>query len=125
AEEEGLPDRFLATLERALAHYGVTSLERTAALEAACYRLFLSRQRAQTAGAAIRVVLERRLEHSCEPTEVADSELRETLDRLESTLAPSESELAELAREVRWRCCERPLIQQAREDVYATIDEHL
>jgi acetyl-CoA carboxylase carboxyltransferase component/pyruvate/2-oxoglutarate dehydrogenase complex dihydrolipoamide acyltransferase (E2) component len=123
--EEGLPERFVSSLERALAHYGVPTLERTAALEAACYRLFVSRQRAQTAGAAIRVVLRRHLEHSCGPADSADSELREVLDRLEAALAPSEPEVAELAREVRWRCCDRPLIQRAREDVYAVVDEHL
>src|SRR4051812_2132737 len=33
AEAEGLPERFVAHLGRALAHYGVESLERTAALE--------------------------------------------------------------------------------------------
>ena len=46
ADAEGLPDRFVAHLERALAHYGVEGLERTGALEDAAYRLFLSQQRA-------------------------------------------------------------------------------
>ena len=32
AQAEGLPERFVASLERALAHYGVEGLERTAAL---------------------------------------------------------------------------------------------
>ena len=42
AEAEGLPERFVAHLGRALAHYGVESLERTGALEDAGYRLFLA-----------------------------------------------------------------------------------
>ncbi|HWE12507.1 MAG TPA: carboxyl transferase domain-containing protein [Solirubrobacteraceae bacterium] len=120
---EGLPDRFVANLERALAHYGITSLERTSALEAACYRLFLSRERAETSSAPIRAVLERHLEHS--PESAGGAELREVLDYLEGTLAPSEPGLAELAREVRWRCCDQPTIEAAREDVYAEINEHL
>ncbi|HEY1776870.1 MAG TPA: carboxyl transferase domain-containing protein [Solirubrobacteraceae bacterium] len=120
---EGLPDRFVANLERALAHYGITSLERTSALEAACYRLFLSRARAKAASEPVRAILERHLEHSSEST--GGAELREVLDRLEAALAPSEPGLAELAREVRWRCCDQPTIEAAREDVYADINGHL
>ncbi|HWE09149.1 MAG TPA: carboxyl transferase domain-containing protein [Solirubrobacteraceae bacterium] len=120
---EGLPGRFEISLERALAHYGITSLERTPALEAACYRLFLSRQRSPAASAPVRVILERHLEHAADAA--GGAELREVLDRLEATLAPSEPALAELAREVRWRCCDQPAIEIAREEVYAEINEHL
>ena len=102
---EGLPDRFVAGLERALRHYGIAGLERTAALEAACYRLFLSRQRSGTASTAVRAILERHLEHAGERSEREDGELREVLDRLEAAVAATEPGLAELAREVRWRCC--------------------
>ena len=62
AEAEGLPDRFVAQLERALGHFGVSGLERTAALEDAAYRLFLAQQRAGTARDAVRALLARRLE---------------------------------------------------------------
>jgi acetyl/propionyl-CoA carboxylase alpha subunit/acetyl-CoA carboxylase carboxyltransferase component len=122
---EGLSERFVANLERALAHYGVNGLERTSALEAAGYRLFLSRQRAETASVAVRAILERQLEHSDQRTGSAGAELRGVLDRFEAALAPSEPGLAELAREVRWRCCDQPMIEEAREDVYAVIDQHL
>jgi acetyl/propionyl-CoA carboxylase alpha subunit/acetyl-CoA carboxylase carboxyltransferase component len=122
-EAEGLPDRFVMNLERALAHYGITSLERTPALEAACYRLFLSGQRAAAASAAIRAILEGHLEDAREPR--GGAALREVLDHLEAALAPSEPGLAELAREARWRCCDEPTIEAAREDVYAEINEHL
>ena len=44
AETEGLPEAFVRKLRRALAYYGIDSLERTPALEAASYRLFLSQQ---------------------------------------------------------------------------------
>jgi acetyl/propionyl-CoA carboxylase alpha subunit/acetyl-CoA carboxylase carboxyltransferase component len=124
-DAEGLPDRFVANLERALAHYGITSLERTSALESACYRLFLSRQRANTASAAVRAILERHLQDSRERADGVGAGLRDVLDRLEAALAPSEPGLAELAREVRWRCCDQPMIDEAREDVYAIIDGHL
>ena len=61
---EGLPDRFVAHLERALAHYGIEGFERTAALEDAGYRLFLSQQRAASARAAVQAILTRRLEQA-------------------------------------------------------------
>ena len=121
---EGLPDRFVASLERALRHYGIDGLERTAALEAASYRLFLARQRAATASASVRGILERRLADGDDQV-VCDDGFRVVLDRLEAALVTSEPGLAELAREVRWRLCDRPLIEQAREADYAVVDGHL
>jgi len=61
ARAEQLPERFVALLERALAHYGIESLDRTAALENACYRLFLSQQRPRAARAFVLAILDRRL----------------------------------------------------------------
>ncbi len=130
---EGLPDRFLASLERALGHYDVGGLDRTPALEAACYRLFLSRQRADTASTAIRTILERHLEHPGEHLECSGSGpiaprrrgCAGVLDRLEAALAATEPGLAELVREVRWRCCDQPMIEEAREELYASVDQHL
>jgi acetyl/propionyl-CoA carboxylase alpha subunit/acetyl-CoA carboxylase carboxyltransferase component len=121
AKAEGLPERFAGALERALAHYGVDGLDRTAALEAACHRLFLSRQRAPAARAAVRAILLRRLELAGD----GDDALRGVLDRLESALGPREPALAELVRELRWRCCDEPLVEAARQETYATMTAHL
>lgn len=120
-EAEGLPERFVAHLERALAHYGVESLERTAALEHAGYRLFLARQRARTAREGVRGLLAARLERG----EPLDDAYRAVLDRLEAALAPREPALAELAREVRWRCCDEPALVAAREATYTEMAGHL
>ena len=110
---EGLPERFVAGLERALRHYGIEGLERTAALEAACYRLFLSRQRAGTASACG----PRRCSSAASKMPASarreNGELREVLDRLEAALAATEPGLAELAREVRWRLL-RPAADRSR-----------
>ena len=121
AAAEGLPERFVAALERALAHYGISGLERTAALEEACHRLFLSQQRAGTARAAVRAILARRLEQGA----AGDDELRVVLDRLESALGSREPALAELVRELRWRCCDEPVVEEARQETYATMASHL
>ena len=47
------------------------------------------------------------------------------LDRLEAALAPREPALAELARELRWRTCDEPLVEAAREETYALMEQHL
>ncbi|HXV93419.1 MAG TPA: biotin carboxylase N-terminal domain-containing protein, partial [Pseudonocardia sp.] len=46
ADVEGLPESFRAKLRRALAHYGVTDLERSDQLERALYRMYLAHRRA-------------------------------------------------------------------------------
>jgi len=119
---EGLPERFVAHLERAVAHYGIDGLERTAALEDAGYRLFLSQQRAASARASVQALLTRRLEQA---DDGAGDELRGVLDRLEATLARREPALAELARELRWRTCDEPLVETAREVTATAMTEHV
>src|SRR5215216_2424395 len=119
---EGLPDRFVAHLERAVAHYGIDGLERTAALEDAGYRLFLSQRRAASARGAVQAILTRHLEQAHDG---GSEELRAVLDRLETTLARREPALAELARELRWRSCDQPLVAAAREEVAASMEGHL
>ena len=125
AKQEGLPERFVATLERALGRYGVAGLERTAALEEAAYRIFVSQQRADAARTIVRAVLTRHLERTEELSRWADERYRAVLDRLEAALAPRDPGLAELAREVRWTYFDRALIEARRDEVYAEMREHL
>ena len=122
-DAEGLPDRYVTHLTRALAHYGVEGLERTAALEDAAYRLFLSQQRAGTAREALRSILARHLERGEHMTGETGEAYRAVLDRLESALAPREPALADLAREVRWRCCDEPGLAGARDATYDEMAE--
>ena len=49
----GCPSASSRCSQRALAHYGVESLDRTPALEEACYRLFVAHERADSARAAV------------------------------------------------------------------------
>ena len=62
----------------------------------------------------MRGILAARLERG----EPLDDAYRAVLDRLEAALAPREPALAELAREVRWRCCDAPALAAAREATY-------
>jgi len=121
----GLPPRFTAALKRALGNYGIDSLERTPALEDACYRLFLSQQRAETARTAIVAILDRRLEDADELVGHVGAEFREVLDRLAIALEGRDPVVADLAREVRFRYYDEPVIAEARERVYARMEQHI
>jgi len=123
AEAEGLPPRFVTRLARALAHYGIESLERTPALEAACYRLFLSGRRAAAARAAIVAILDRRLEEADVLVGNVGEDFRDALDQLVIALEGSDPVLTDLAREVRFRYFDEPVIAAARDAVYAHMSE--
>ena len=62
AEAEGLPRAFVERLEAVLARYGVATLDRTPALEAACYRIFLATQRTGAVRPSVLALLDRLLE---------------------------------------------------------------
>ena len=125
ADAEGLPPRFKGQLRRALAHYGIDGLERTPGLEEAGYRLFLSQQRAEIARTAIIAILDRRLEDADELVGHVVEEFREVLDRLAIALEGRDPVVADLAREVRFRYFDEPVIAEARERVYAKMAEHI
>ena len=125
AEAEGLPERFVADLRRALGHYGVDSLDRTPRLEEACYRLFLSQQRAEIARTAVVAILDRRLEDADDLVGHVGGDFRNVLDRLTIALEGRDPVLADLAREVRFRYFDEPVIAEARERVYAEMERHI
>jgi acetyl/propionyl-CoA carboxylase alpha subunit/acetyl-CoA carboxylase carboxyltransferase component len=125
ADAEGLPPRFVAALERAVSHYGIDGLDRTPELEDACYRIFLSQARAQAARAAVLAILDHRLEQGDELLGLLDSDCRKILDRLEAAMEGREDDVADRAREVRYRFFDEPLIAAAREKTYAEMGDHL
>jgi acetyl/propionyl-CoA carboxylase alpha subunit/acetyl-CoA carboxylase carboxyltransferase component len=131
AEAEGLPPQFVTRLRSALAHYGIESLERTPALEEAGHRLFLARQRADTARALIIAILDRRLEESDQlvgrlAAGAGEGDaFREVLDRLMVALEGRDRVVADLAREVRFRYFDEPIVATSREQVYAEMVGHI
>ncbi|MCM0675927.1 ATP-grasp domain-containing protein, partial [Micromonospora phytophila] len=56
-ERAGLPGSFQARLAKALGHYGVTDLDRSPALEAAVFRIFLAQQRASADATVVATLL--------------------------------------------------------------------
>jgi acetyl/propionyl-CoA carboxylase alpha subunit/acetyl-CoA carboxylase carboxyltransferase component len=125
AESEGLPERFVALLARTLAHYGVAGLDRTPALEEACYRIALSQQRVAAQRSAIAAILDRRLELADDLAGNVPGDFREVLDHLETTMEGRDQVLADLAREVRYRYFDEPVIAAGRDATYAEMASHL
>ena len=124
-ETAGLPEAFLAQLRTALAHYGIAGLDRTPALEEACYRLYLTQERTAAARSAIVSILERRLDQVAAPAGPAGEDFREALDHLILTLEGRDPVVADLAREVRYHYFDEPVIVAAREGVYTEMEAHV
>ena len=121
---KGLPATFLAKVRRALAHYGVTGLEHTPALEQALFRIFKAHLRVDQQLPAIMAILERRIaEASHEPA--ADEALGPLLDRIVAMSQRRFPAVADLAREAHYRSFHQPEFERARRAVYAEMESHI
>jgi acetyl/propionyl-CoA carboxylase alpha subunit/acetyl-CoA carboxylase carboxyltransferase component len=117
-DREGLPDSFRVRLCRALAHYGVgDDLEPGPALEDAVYRVFLAQQRTGDQLPAVLVLLDRWLTTGLPASDAARSEVAEVLDRLVVATQLRYPSAGDLARAVRYRHFEEPVVQRARQEV--------
>ena len=124
-EREGLPETFRARLVRALARYGVHTLERGPEVEEAVYRIFLAQQRAPSQVPTVMALLDRRLQYADALPEPLRDEFHETLDRLIVAAQLRHPVVGELARSVRFRMFDQPVVEQARERVFAAVREQL
>ncbi len=122
---EGLPPSFLKCLRRALAHYGVLTLDRTAELEQSLLWIFKSHQRVDQQVATIQVVLESRLRSFETSRGHSENSFRTLLDGLILTTRGLFPVLSDLAREVRYRYFDRPVFEQARRQVYERAEADL
>jgi len=124
---EGLPPAFLRELERALAHYGVETLDRSPALEESLLWIYKSHQRVGQQVTPILAVLERRLarSESAAPQIGADESFRTLLDRMISVTRGQFPAVSDMARELRYRYFDQPLFDQARNEIYAKAKDHL
>jgi acetyl/propionyl-CoA carboxylase alpha subunit/acetyl-CoA carboxylase carboxyltransferase component len=122
---QGLPPTFVSALQRALAHYGVRTLDRSPALEESLLWIYKSHQRVEQQIAPVLSVLERRLRRIQKLSPLAEESLRTLLDRMISTTHDIFPAVTDLAREVRYRYFDQPLFERARRQVYARMEEHL
>ena len=124
-EQESLPTGFRTRLSRVLRHYGVTNLERSPELEEAVYRVFLAQEGAADQIPVVVALLQRWLDESDASTGPSRDEVREVLDRLIVATQLRYPTVGELARSIRFRYFDNPVILAAREQVYAGVREHL
>jgi len=122
---EGLPSAFVSALQRALAHYGVQTLERSPELEEALLWIYKSHQRVEQQIAPIVGVLERRLRRAPTLSPHAEESFRTLLDRMASMTNGLFPAVTDLAREVRYRYFDQALFERARQQVYEQMEQHL
>ena len=108
-----------------MAHYGVHHLERGPELEEAVYRIFLAHQRASSQVPAVMALLDRRLQHADALPEALRAEFHETLDRLIVAAQLRYPVVGELARSVRFRVFDQPVIEDARGRVLVAARQEL
>ncbi|MEY9929140.1 acetyl/propionyl-CoA carboxylase alpha subunit/acetyl-CoA carboxylase carboxyltransferase component [Catenulispora sp. GP43] len=123
-ERAGLPESFQAALRKALAHYGVTDLERSPELEAAVFRIFLARQRSATDAAVVAALLRAWL-RELPPDELLREPAGLALEHLIAATQVRFPNVADLARGVVYAWFGQPLLRRNRARVYAGIRKHL
>ncbi|MGZ6797328.1 MAG: ATP-binding protein [Nocardioidaceae bacterium] len=111
ADRAGLPDAYRERLEAALARYGVAGLDRTPELDAAVVWMFRSFSRVGELAPVVASVLERRLRAGTVLAALADEEMLARLDRLATSAQGSHQGVAELARDVRFRYFDEPVLE--------------
>jgi acetyl/propionyl-CoA carboxylase alpha subunit/acetyl-CoA carboxylase carboxyltransferase component len=122
---EGLPAIFMNALRRALCHYGIRELERSQALEEGLLWIYKSHLQEQKQAAAILRILERRLAEVVVPADNGKEEFRDLLDRLIANTRGQYHAVSDMARELRYRDCDKPQFEKVRSQVYSEVVEHL
>lgn len=119
-ERAGLPEAFAGKLARVLAHYGVTEPERTPELEEAVFRIFLAQQRTVPDVRLATALLRRWVAEAAPDPDLADR-ARVVLDRLVVAAQLRFPAIGDLARSVRFRWFDQPLVDQDRAHVLARV----
>ena len=122
---EGLPRPFVEALTRALAHYGVHTLDRSPELEESLLWIYKSHQRVEQQIATVAEVLERRLHQVQHLPSSTDESMRKLLDRVVAMANGRFPSISDLARELRYRCFDQPAFEKARAELYDQMKEHL
>jgi acetyl/propionyl-CoA carboxylase alpha subunit/acetyl-CoA carboxylase carboxyltransferase component len=125
ADRAGLPEHYRVRLERALRRYGVEGLQRTPELDAAVVWMFRSFRRVGELAPVVTNILQRRLRHADRLAHLAGPQLRAQLDRLAASAQGRYQNIADLAREVRMRFLDEPLLSAVIRDAYAEMAGHL
>ncbi|MBV9592613.1 MAG: ATP-grasp domain-containing protein [Actinobacteria bacterium] len=120
----GLPEMFSRKLASVLAHYGVTDLERSPQLERAVFRIFLAQQRTAPDLSIVTPILQR---WHVEPAPDDDraTAVRDLLDRVVLATQRRFPAVGDLARSVRFRWFDQPLVDSERADTLAIVPDEV
>jgi acetyl/propionyl-CoA carboxylase alpha subunit/acetyl-CoA carboxylase carboxyltransferase component len=121
---EALPSLFREHLLGVLRRHGIEELTASTEVADALVRLYRSQQRLDELLPAIAAILDRRLAHREELLELAGEDLRGLLDHLVTTTDGRYPGLMDLARDVRFRFFEQPLLARAQAELYSDMDRH-
>ncbi len=114
ADVEGLPESFRIRLRRTLAHYGITELAASPGLDPALYRIVLAHRRAAAHAPIVSELLRWRLDHPESLPDEARDDYRRVIDQLVSATQLRHPGVGDLARQVRYRCFDAPLVAAER-----------
>ncbi|PVZ12001.1 carboxyl transferase domain-containing protein [Actinomycetospora cinnamomea] len=124
-DAEVLPESFRLKLRRALAHYGVTDLTGSPeVLGPALYRMFLAHRRAGAHQPVVAALLRARLRRPGLPDREGEA-YRAVLDHLVAATQVRHPQIGDLARQVRFRCFDAPLIESERARVQDRVRTEL
>ncbi|MEO6411420.1 MAG: carboxyl transferase domain-containing protein [Pedococcus sp.] len=119
-----LPEQFRTKLSSVVQHYGIDSLDRTPELEQAVFRVFLSQQRSAPDVALATSLLQRWMAEPC-PEAPLDSAARDVLDRLVVATQLRFPVVGDLARSVRFRWFDQPLVDADRASILGGVSDEL
>jgi acetyl/propionyl-CoA carboxylase alpha subunit/acetyl-CoA carboxylase carboxyltransferase component len=125
ADRAGLPAEYRERLLRALGRFGVASLDRSPALEAAVMWLFRSFARVAELAPVVTAILQRRIGHRDELLPLMDAVQKARLDRLIAATHGRQQAIADLARDVRFHFYDEPTMQAAAAELRSEMAGHL
>ncbi|MEP7090328.1 MAG: carboxyl transferase domain-containing protein, partial [Nocardioidaceae bacterium] len=123
-ERHGLNEQFRDRLAAVLARYGLTDLERTPELEQAVFRIFLAQRRSGADVALVTSLLQNWIGEP-PPAEAVAWPARQVLDRLVQATQLRFPVVGDLARSVRFRWFDQPLVDEDRSSVLAGVRTEL
>ncbi|WP_416561836.1 carboxyl transferase domain-containing protein [Nocardia testacea] len=123
-ERAGLPESYRAKLAQALAHYGVTELDRTPDLEAAVFRIFLAQQRPADTVEVVSALLREWLNEPM-PDRVLREPVGLALERLVAATQVRFPVIADLTRGLVFAWYGQPVLRRNRARVYTDARKHL
>ena len=123
-ERAGVPSQFVERLSAALLHYGVDSLERSPELEEAVFRIFLAQKRIASDVPLVLGILDRWITGPA-PDAARAASARAQLERLVRATQLRFPSVGDLARSVRFRWFDQPLVDAERASVVAGVGDEV